>query len=1135
MKRLLLLICTSSLFFSCFTTKKESRREKENGEYDNPMIRDKEEADKMIDPALGYVPYDRLYDAMLYTENLKNSAANSPQNINGLSWIERGPIYDSVGPSNGNGRGGGTGVTGAYTSGRMRAFLLDTLNDPTGNTAFCGGVAGGLWKCNNFLSTTVNWVPVNDFFDNLAIASICQNPVTPSIIYFATGEATSNADAAFGKGVWKSTNSGATFSQLPTTTSFIRNYKIACDAAGNVYLACRVTTTPVAQPNGLMRSTDGGASWVNITPAGLTSNLTCTDIEFTSSGKLNAMFGYLGTVVNHRYTANPSTVTPGAGWNAGNGFRVSNTAAVFTELAVSGDVLYAVTINTAYNTDSCYKSVDGGINWTKQNSTVMPTGLGSGQGWYNLTVAINPANTSELISGGLDAYRSVNDGQSWTRITYWVSTAPYVHADHHYMQYWLKNGETRLIIASDGGIYYSTNNGATFVDKNKNLSLKQFYGIAIHPAAGSPYLLAGAQDNGVHQLKNPGLSYSIEVTGGDGCITHINQQDPQIQFGSYVYNQYRRSTNGGATWGSVNLSGSAGLFVNPFDYDDGQNIMYCSNGATGQIRRWPSANTLNVSTTIPIAAVGAANSLTAFKVSPYTANRVFLGTNNGKVYKLENAATVVAADIDANTTSIGGASFPTGTINCINTGTNDNNLVVVFTNYGVNNVWVTPDGGTTWTAIDGNLPDMPIRWALYEPGNNTKMYLATETGVWATNLINGASTLWVPENGVPNVRVSAIKLRASDSTIAAGTYGRGCFTAKIPALCITGSLTSQPSNVNTCSGNTAVFTVSSSGNNMNYQWQISTNGGTTYTNITGEVAPALTLANVTPAMNNNRYRCVASSTCTPAITSNAATLTVTASPLITTQPVNTNVCIGSSTSFNIAGSGAGISYQWQISTNGGATFSNITGANATTFPIAAPTVSMDGYQYRCIITGTCLPAAVSDVVTLSVNPLPTVTLIASPYQRIYPGISTYLLASVTPNAGSSYVWFKNNVIVPGATADFLQVNVDGIGSYKVTATDIKGCSNTSNIVVIGDSVINKLFIYPNPNTGNFQVRYFTNTPKSIVIYDAVGAKVFAQTYASTVAYDKMAVDLSRNRSGVYFLVLMDDKGKRIATGKVFVH
>ncbi|MGC4103493.1 T9SS type A sorting domain-containing protein [Ferruginibacter sp.] len=740
----------------------------EDEKYDNPDQLMMLDFQKMKDPALGYVPYDRLKSAIDYTNSMKQNAGN---NILGtLLWVERGPIYDSVGPSNGNTRGGN-----GYTSGRMAAILVDTLNDPTGNTVIVGGVSGGVWKCTNFLSPIANWYNVNDYFANMAISSICQDPSNPSIMYFSTGEATSNADAHFGAGIWKSTDKGETWTQLPSTSNFMRNFKILCDAAGNVYVAARITTTPLAQPYGLLRSNDKGVTWTNITPTGLTStNAHCTDIEISSTGRLHASFGYLGTVVNHRYTTTPATVTTTTGWNVSTGLRTSGTAAIRLELACLADTLYGVTVTTAYNSDSCYRSIDGGATWTKQNTTVMPTGVLSGQGWYNETLAINPANSAELICGGLDAYRSTNAGATWTRQTYWVTTIPYVHADHHFMQWIKKGNEGRVYIGCDGGIFYSNDGGVSWVDKNRNLSLKQFYACAIHPAAGSSYLLAGAQDNGCHQLKNPGLSYSTEVTGGDGMYVYINQQDPNIQFGSYVYNQYRRSTNGGQTWTSVNLNTTQGLFANPFDYDDGQNIMYACNNAN-QYRRWLNANTAaaTTSTTVTVNQLNGGQA-GALKMSPYTANRLYLGGTTGKIVRVDDANGAAPTMTD-----ITGTSMPAGYINTIAVGSSDNFLVATFTNYGVNNVWYSSNGGTSWTAIDGNLPDMPVWSALFDPTDNNSLIIGTETGVYTTNLVNGASTQWTVSPGFPTTRVSMLRLRASDKTIVAASYGRGLFTAQI--------------------------------------------------------------------------------------------------------------------------------------------------------------------------------------------------------------------------------------------------------------------------------------------------------------------------------------------------------------------
>lgn len=751
----------------------ESVEEEENEGYDGPAERDALEFEKTKDPALGYVPTIRLSDAIETTENQKKALKLSKSNALNFGWEERGPIYDSVGPSNGNGRGGGTGVTRAYTSGRIRAVLVDTLNDPSGNTVLAGGVAGGLWRTTSFMSESPDWHPIDDRFDNMALSSIAQDPSNPSIMYFSTGEPTSNADAVNGYGVWKSTDKGLTWTRLANTSNFVRIFKLACDAEGNVYMAARVTVSPVAQPYGLMRSKDKGASWQNITPAThtLTSNSSCMDIEITSNGKLHAAFGYNGTVVNHRYTHDPANVTPTT-WKAGVGIRTSTVAARRMELAALEDTLYAITVNSSSYGDSLYKSIDGGATWTKQNQAILPQGVTSAQGWYNLTLTINPANSREIMVGGLDAYRSTNSGATVSRVTYWVSSMPYVHADHHFMQWWHKDGESRILIGSDGGLYLSRNAGATWIDKNKGLGIKQFYAAAIHPEAGSNYLLAGAQDNGVHQLKNPGLSYSFEVTGGDGAFVHINQKNPQVQFGSYVYNQYRRSVNGGQTWSGINWSSTNGMFINPFDYDDESNTMFASWTANGLLRWMGAHNSTNNAVALSLPNLGTAS---AVKVSEYTSGRVFVGSNSGRIFRLDNALATPTI------TNITGAAFPAGFINSINTGTTDDFLVATYTNYGVNNVWYSTDGGLNWSAIDGNLPDMPVRWAAFFPGHNDKLILATETGIYFTKKVDGNNTSWSPDLSFPTVRTDMIKIRKSDNVIVAATHGRGLYTATIPS------------------------------------------------------------------------------------------------------------------------------------------------------------------------------------------------------------------------------------------------------------------------------------------------------------------------------------------------------------------
>ena len=496
------ILLLSLYFLNPFQTA-EREGEEEMDEYENLEDRFLQQFEQLKDPALGEIPKHRLVQANEYTKAQKRMSANS--RVAGLSWQERGPVYDFVGPSNGNSRGG----AGGYTAGIIVTALVDLAADPAGNVVFAGSTTGGLWRCTNFLSsaTPPNWQPITDFSPNISVASICQNPASPNIMYLATGDG--NTNDLRGYGIWKSTNSGTTWSLLPSTVGFNTAFKILCDNTGNVYLA--------TYGNGLRRSTDGGTTWTNITPSGLTANANnVTDIELSSTGRFHASFGYMGSRVQHTFTDNPATVTSG-GWTISTGIRKSTQIATRMKIASQGNTLYAVTVNSSFNIDSCYKSIDGGLNWNLQNAVAYPSALTNGQGWYNITLQINPDNANEFIVGGIDAYRSFNEGASVQRVTQWVSGSPYVHADHHFMQWYKVGTESRVLIGHDGGISQSYDGGISYTDRNQNLGIKQFYSCAISPTAGIHYLLAGAQDNGVHQLKNAGLSFSTEVTGGDGA------------------------------------------------------------------------------------------------------------------------------------------------------------------------------------------------------------------------------------------------------------------------------------------------------------------------------------------------------------------------------------------------------------------------------------------------------------------------------------------------------------------------------------------------------------------------------------------------------------------------------------------
>ncbi len=1050
-----------SLFTGCGENKQGEKLEEEYDKYDRPDKALEFEIERTRDLTTGKVPMGKLWEAIKQTELSKNAASNL---ISALSWNERGPDGDFT-------IGGNPRPPGQQTSGRIRASMIDSL-DPTHNTVWVAGVDGGVWKTTNINNSPANWTLVNDFLANLAVSAICQDPRAgfQNIMYFCTGESFGNADAVRGIGVFKSTDAGVTWNLLPSSTSYINGTRILCDYQGNVYLGTRNT--------GLVRSTDGGASWTTITPAGIGSSVCDLKISSTSQpGRLHVTTGIFSQA-GYSYTDIPSTVTSGSGWTAAT--TPYTTFNQRTELGISGNVLYACPDNGSHQVPTIWKSTDGGANWAAIASQPNGGGWASGQGWYNLACAINPSNSNEVIVGGLDTWKTTNGGASWSQLSSWATSTVgfYVHADQHNIQWW--DGGTKLMFNCDGGVHYSTDGGATKSDRNKGLRLKQFYSIAIHPTKPN-YFIAGAQDNGMHRLDHPGLDSSAEVVGGDGCYSAIDQNNGNFQFGSYVYNVYRRSTNGGLNWTTPVNNQSTGRFVNPWDYDNNNFKIYACNNA-GTFLRWNDPRTGSFTEVVSVSSFASQN-VSAAHVSPYTANRVYFGTGNGLIVQVDNAdvgTSLAGAVINS------GAGMPSGYVNCVVTGSDDQHLMACFTNYGVQNIWVTANGGTTWTAIDGNLPDMPVRWALFHPDSDTKAFIATETGVWETDLINGAATVWSANNTFPNVRTDMIKYRASDRTIAAGTHGRGIWTATVSnATCTPASITTNPANSTICAGNNTTFSVVAAGTApLGYQWQLSTAGaGGPWNNITnggvysGATTATLTITGAALAMNSYQYRTVVTGNCAPlTATSAPAILTVNPGTVITSQPVNSTICAGANTSFSVTATGSSVTYQWQVSTTGaGGPWSNLSNvapySNVTTatMNITGATAGMNGYFYRAVISSSCSPIN-STAALLTVNTGPAITSQPANAAVCAGNAATFTVAATgggltyqwqesTTGAGGPWNNLSNVAPYSGVTTNSLTINptVVGMNNYQYRCVVSGSCPSPVNsnpgVLTVGTALV----------------------------------------------------------------------------------
>ena len=1115
------------------------------------------EIDITKDPALGYVPKGRLVQAYQLRKN-RVDEINALNILAPFSWTERGPNSDAVGASNGNTRPGN-----GKTSGRVRAIWED-LGDATGKTVWVGGIDGGLWKTNDITINPATWTPINDFFGNLAVASICQDPTNVNIMYFGTGEKAINADAVRGAGIWMSTDHGINWNVMPGTANFWNVSKVICDASGNLYVGCN----SISNTSGLQRYTKSTGTWTNITPSGLDARI--PDIELSSTGRLHVSCGYYNTAAGsagYRYTDNPATVT-NTGWTAPvTSFTPVN---INVDLASNGNTLYALPSNSSYQVATIYKSTDGGANWVATGTTPAFT---SGQAWYCIAVAVDPANANNVIVGSLDCYKTTNGGSTWTKISEWVgTTGQYVHADQQIIT-WRNNNQ--VLFGCDGGVHYSANGGTTITDRNEGLRIKQFYAVAHHPTSAN-YFLAGAQDNGVHQLNSAGLGASVEVTGGDGAFVHIDQNQGQYQWGAYVYNQYRRSTNSGSTWTSVNYSSSAGRFINPTDYDDANNIMYCS-GVANAFVRWSDPQTGSTFTSVAMSGLNAGK-VSAVKVSPYTNHTVFFGGGGSGIAPSLIKATAANAT-PAFTSIIGtGMSTVSANISCIELGTDDQNIIVVYSNYGVNNVWVSGNGGTSWTAVDGNLPDMPVRWAMFYPGSNSKAIIATETGIWQTDLLNGTATIWNPETSFPNVRTDMLQYRASDGLLSAATHGRGLFTTVIGAAPVCGNVTGLTASAITNTGATLSWSALSGA--INYDVDYKLNSASTWTNaITATTGLSTVLSGLTQgsvydyrvrancsgatgAYVQAQFTTTSPATCNAptgltaaAVTASSATLNWSAVSgaanydvdykLNTSTTWNIAATATATTSVSVSGLTASSLYDWRVRANcttvglssiySQAQFTtgaistcpgpldvstNGTASGAATIPfntdvkgLISPTGDNDYYKFVITSGGTA-----------------TITLTTLPFDydvKLYSSNGTTQLA-ISQAGGTT-----SESISRTYTAGTYYVHVYGYnGANSATSCyTLKVQLGTASVQDLPVTIIPdfKVKFFPNPVTAKLSVYMVAdNRQKNLTLMDVSGKVVYTQQITDMFT----TLDLQKLSRGVYFIKITQTDGKVLHNEKI---
>jgi predicted secreted protein len=292
------------------------------------------------------------------------------------------------------------------------------------------------------------------------------------------------------------------------------------------------------------------------------------------------------------------------------------------------------------------------------------------------------------------------------------------------------------------------------------------------------------------------------------------------------------------------------------------------------------------------------------------------------------------------------------------------------------------------------------------------------------------------------------------------------------------AIANQPAGATRCVGGSVTFTVGATGTGLSYQWK---KDGVNIPQATGSTYSLNNLAVADAA----EYTVEVSGSCSPAVVSEKAVLVVNQAPVISSQPVNEEVCVGSNASFSVTASNA-TGYQWQVNTGSG--FVNVSnnaiysGATTGTLIVAGAPASLDGYLYRVLVNGSCTPPT-SDVATLKINTPPVITAGPAGATKCVGEQATFSVTATGTDL--TYQWKKNGTNIPGATSSTFSIAstaVGDAGSYTVQVSGVCSAPVTSASAVLGVNQAPALTSQP----ANEEVCVGSNASFSVTASNATG-------------------------------------------------
>jgi photosystem II stability/assembly factor-like uncharacterized protein len=665
------------------------------------------------------------------------------------------------------------------TSGRINTIAISPAD---ARIVLAGSSTGGIWRSTDSGAT---FIAVSDDQVDLAVGSLAFAKNRPTTVYAGMGD---SKIGYLGSGVLKSTDAGATWTRVSNTTlpspGTIAKIDVDPTNQNRLYAAqySRLASDKVTS-SGLYVSSDGGVNWTKTLSGAardIVINPTNPRILFGGLSRLDADNDPPMRVVR--------STDSGATWAtslSGDSYDVKKRQDCRVAISPAdpqtvyayyggfiGDHLYA----------NLLASTDGGATWTDLGAG----GFDTAQLGYNTYLAAAPNDAKTLYVGSRDVFRTTDGGATWANLTgnfsfngsYYDYTpgASKAHPDQHALAF-VQGSSNSYYLGCDGGIYKTTDHGATFQSLNRGLTLTQFNSIAVHPIDAT-LSLGGTQDNGT-QWRSANNNAWYEVFSGDGGRVVINPLDPNMVFITYIRGNIYRYTGSGlyfdtqiaftSTFGENDDPPRVGFYA-PLVGNGRDATLYFGtwrlfiNRDQGYTWTAPAGE---LDLTKGINDKGR-DVLSAIGVARADLNVIYTGSVQGRAMATSDGG-ATWRDITGN--------LPDRSITSIKVDPDHSSIAYLsMSGFAAGHAFKTTDGGATWQNITGNLPDVPANTLLIDPLDPRVIYVGTDIGVFRST----GGTDWQPlTSGMPPVVVTELAAHPS-GLIQAATYGRGAF--ELPAL-----------------------------------------------------------------------------------------------------------------------------------------------------------------------------------------------------------------------------------------------------------------------------------------------------------------------------------------------------------------